>query len=194
MNQTKNILFSVFKIVLPVSLILLFSIGCALLPAQKNPLENKEPYTLHSANIMRPALLKEGRSIVVVPFSAGPNVEATQDLERVSLMIVKGTVGALNDNSHLKVFSSADADKPDLVIQGHITHREIDAKGARKWLLFHSKENVLALEARVTERTTGNLVVIFSQQRKADIHQKDELTLAREMGKEIAEFLLKQLK
>ena len=194
MNQIENLSFSFFKIVLSVSLVMVFTAGCALLPAKRNPLQNKESQTFHSANVMRPALLKEGRSVVVVPFSAGPNVEATQELERVSLMIAKGTVGALNDNSHLKVFSSADADKSDLVIQGHITRREIDAKGARKWLLFHSKENVLALEARVTERKTGNLVLIFSQQRKVDIHQKDELTLAREMGKEIAEFLLSKVK
>ena len=194
MSQTKNIFFSFLKIVLPVSLVMVFTVGCALLPAKKPPLQNKELQVFHSANVMRPALLKEGSGIVVVPFSAGPNVESTPALERVSLMIVKGTMDALNDDSHLKVFSSADADKSDLVIQGHITRRDIDAKGARKWLLFHSKENVLALEARVTERETGNLVLVFSQQRKADINQKDELTLAREMGKEIAEFLFKQVK
>ncbi len=166
--------------------------GCALIPSKKTSI-NKEFHPVPSANVMRPALLKEGASVVVVPFTAGTDVEATQDLQRVSFMIVKGIVGALQiDHTPLKVFSSENADKSDLVIQGHITRRETSIGSSKKWL-FHSKKIVLALEARVTERKTGDLVLIFSQERKADLTQEDELTLAREMGEDIAAFLLKQV-
>ena len=191
MNETENISFRFFKIILVTPLIVVSIAGCALIPTKKFSHHNKKSPALYSANVMRPALLKEGASVVVVPFTAGTDVEATQDLQRVSLMVLKGIVGTLqNDNIHLKVFSSEDAGKADLVIQGHITRRESSVGSSKKWL-FHSKAVVLALEARVMERKTGDLVLIFSQEQKADLTQKDELTLAQEMGKDIAAFLLR---
>ena len=147
----------------------------------------------YSAKLMRPNLLKQGSSVVLVPFTAGTDVEETAELQRTSFMIVKSMTEALqSDSSRLKVLSSESADQADWVVSGHIIERNVPAQGAKRWML-HSKEVSLAYEAKVIERKTGDLILNFSQKKTAEPKQ-DELSLARSMGEDFVAFLINQIK
>ena len=172
--------------------------GCATGGA-KHPAKKKispEPESEYSAKILRPALLKKaGANLIVVPFTAGVGVEADQELDRLSLMIVKGVVDTLNTNgAHFKILAAPEADQGDLLIQGHITHRENPQQ--KNWM-FPPKEAALSVEVRMTERKGGHLVLIYSRQRKAPATKEkraDERTLAQQIGQDIAEYVLGQVK
>ena len=184
-------------------IILFFSLlifcGCAT-GGTKHPSKKKispEPESDYSAKVLRPSFLKkEGASLIVVPFTAGIGVEADKDLGRLSLMIVKGIVDTLNkDGRYFKILTAPEADQADLMIQGHITRRE-NSEAGKNWM-FRPKEMILSVEARMTERKTGNLVLIYSRQRKAPASKEkrdDEMTLAQQMGRDIAEYILEQVK
>ncbi len=173
----------------------------------------KEPELDYSAVVLRPSFLKkEGTSLIVVPFTAGVGVEANKDLDRLSLMIVKGVIDTFNkDGVHFKIFTSEQTDKVDFIIQGHITHR-VNPEARRGWM-FRPQEAVLSVEAKMTERKSGNLILIYSRQRQAQLLMKsgvlrkgrgaqskdvivreDEMTLAQHLGQDIAEYILEQVK
>ena len=183
-----------YKIVILFFSLLIFC-GCAT-GGTKHPPKKKifqEPESDYSAKVLRPSFLKkEGASLIVVPFTAGIDVEADKDLDHLSLMIVKGVMDTLNkDGRHFKIFTAEEADKADFIIQGHITHRE-NSKARKKWM-FRPKEVTLSVEARMTERKTGNLILIYSRHRKAPLTKEkrtDELTLAQQIGQDIAEYIL----
>ena len=174
---------------------LLILCGCAT-GGKKHPSAKKisrEPKSEYSAKILRPAFLKkDGASLVVVPFTAGIGVEADSDLDRLSLMIVKRIIDALNkDGKHFKILPAEEADKADFIIQGHITHPE-NLERHRVWM-FSAKEVSLSIEARMAERKTGNLILIYSRELSAPLTKEkraDELSLAQQMGQDIAEYLL----
>lgn len=157
----------------------------------------KEPELDYSAKVLRPSLLKkEGTSLMIVPFTAGIGVEANQDLDRLSLMIVKGTIDTLNEyTTPFEILNPQEADRADLIIQGHITYRK-NPKARKSWM-FRSKETTLSVEAKITERKTGSLVLIYSRQRTAPAtgEKKDEeMILAEQIGQDLAKYILGQEK
>ena len=176
---------------------LLILCGCAT-GGKKHPPQKKisqAPESEYSAKVLRPSFLKkEGTTLIVVPFTAGIGVEADKDLDRISLWIVKGIIDTLNRyryDTRFKVLPIQEADQADLVIQGHITGRK-KIKTRKNWM-FPIQEVVLSVEARMTERKTGNLVLIYSRQRKAPLTKEeinDEMILAQELGKDIAIYIL----
>lgn len=157
----------------------------------------KEPEPEYSSVVLRPSFLKkEGAGLIVVPFTAGVGVEANKDLDRLSLMIVKGVIDTLNkDGVHFKILSSQEADKADFIIQGHIIHR-VNPQAHRGWM-FRPRDAVLSVESKMTERKSGNLILIYSRERKVKFLEngtEDETALARHLGQDIAEYILEQVK
>ena len=178
---------------------LLILCGCATGRVKHPPKKkiSQEPESEYSAKVLRPAFLKkEGATLIVVPFTAGTGVEADNDLDRLSLMIVKGIIDTLNkDGKHFKILAAEEADKADFIIQGHVTHPE-NLEHHRAWM-FSLKEISLSIEARMTERKTGNLVLIYSRQRKAPFtkeKKEEEMTLAQQLGEDLTEYILGQVK
>lgn len=187
-----------YKIFILCFSLLIFCWGCATGNTKhSSKKENlKEPESDYSAVVLRPSFLKEkGASLIVVPFTAGVGVEANKDLDRLSLMIVKGMIDTLNkDGVHFKIFPAEEADQADFIIQGHITHR-INPRALRGWM-FRPQEAVLSMEAKMTERKSGDLILIYSRQRQARskdvIVREGEMTLAEHLGQDIAQYILEQ--
>lgn len=204
-----------YRIFILCSSLLILGWGCAAGSAKhslkKESLEQSE--SDYSAVVLRPSFLKkEGASLIVMPFTAGVGVEANKELERLSLMIVKGAIDTLNkEGTRFKILFAQEADQADFIIQGHITHR-INPEARRGWM-FRPQEAVLSVESKMTERKSGNLVLIYSRERKAQflapsrvprngrraqskdvIVKEDEMMLAEHLGRDIAEYVLEQVK
>ncbi len=187
-----------YKIFIFCSFLLIFCWGCATGGAKHSSKKEslKDP-ELDSGKVLRPSLLKqEGMmTLIVVPFTAGIGVEANQDLDLVSLWIVKGIISTVNRyGAHFKILPAEEADKADLIIQGHITRREKTQTG-QKWM-FRPQEMILSVEARMTERKTGNLVLIYSRGRKAPVTKEkraNEVILAQQIGFDIAFYILRDV-
>ena len=133
---------------------------------------------------------------MIVPFTAGVEVVADKDLDRLSLMIVKGITETLQkQNTPFKILPASDAQNADFVIQGHITGRE-RSRARVNWISYSQKYS-LSVDARMTERATGDLILIYSRQREtpsAKESQDNEMNLARQLGQDIAEYILGQVK
>src|SRR3989338_2535899 len=84
--------------------------------------------------IIDKTLLQNSGNILVIPFEAGANVEATADLDKMSLMIVKGLIEDFEDrNLSFEIVNSDDAEKADYVVKGHVTKFD-KIKGLKRWI------------------------------------------------------------
>ena len=172
-----------------------FVCGCIFFPHKKpSPLQEvKESGSDFSAKVTRGWLLKkEGMSLMIVPFTAGVGVVADKDLDRLSLMIVKGIMDTLQkQNTPFKILPASQAQDADFVVRGHITGRA-RARARVNWISYSQKYS-LSVDARMTERATDNLILMYSRQREtpsAKEKQDDEMNLAWQLGQDIAEYIL----
>ena len=142
-----------------------------------------------AARVLKKNSFNRGEKLLIVPFTAGTGVEATSNLNRLSLMIVKGMDETLKKNhAPFEVLGSQDADQADLILQGHIT-QETESGIFKRWL-FRKREAMVAVEGEVIEKRTGDLVLRFSHQRKTDLKSEWEITLAEGIGEDIGVFLM----
>lgn len=87
---------------------------------------------LQEARVIQPEKLASGGHLLVVPFTAGVGVAANEDLDRISLQIIRGIADTLEvQGSPFKLLVDADSQEADLVIKGRVTlldqHKKIKA-------------------------------------------------------------------
>lgn len=172
----------------------LFSFCGCFFPFHKHSSANpsKKGPQLTSAKILSPKLLREAKTLIIVPFTAGENVEATKELDRLSLMIVKGFTLAFQEATpQIKILSSEEAAEADLVLKGHIIQW---SKPERfKKVVMRRKEVLIKVDAQVEAPASGRSVLKIEHQRKGRLNQENEDAVAQKIGEDMAQYIAGQL-
>lgn len=162
--------------------------GC-MWAAPKDTVEVKTPSPPPGQKVLNAKRLQHGGKMAVVPFRAGVGVEATDELDAVALMIVKGVADFLKkDGSRFEVMMGEKADQADFLIQGHITHRRA-VSGLRRWIPG-SRTIELGIEAKMIDIATQQPVLIFAQRKKAAEKAGGYRGLGYTLGEDLGRFIL----
>lgn len=161
--------------------------GCAwLLPERISPQESAQ--FLQTTKIINLKRLEKGGNLLIVPFTAGAGVEATEELDKVSLMIVKGIIDILNENnSNFRILVSENAEQADLIIKGHIISMK-KTPLMKKWIRGKSMAG-LAINGKMINSETGEAVVIFSDNRKVANKKETHKELGYMIGQDVGRFM-----
>jgi hypothetical protein len=169
--------------VLFVSLILA---GCSFWPTRKI-IEPAPVLSVSSGEILQKKRLTQGGNVLIVPFSAGENVAETNDLERTSLKIVRGIADVLKEGAPaLKILTADNAADADFILKGYVTKRESSSR--LKKIIGKGNIRVLAVEGKLVDRKTDEVVLYFFHERKAKGKTFDEM--AQTLGEDIGRFIL----
>jgi len=140
--------------------------------------------------IIDPEALRQGSGVVIVPFTAGVHAAASEEFDRVSLLVLRGIQdGLAAGGSSLRTVlqgPETDSTPPDLQITGRIECYET----RDRWLRYigGQRKRRIELRGRVVNQY-GNLAAEFSyaaQQPYAQIGEMDFLLAA---GRAVGIFL-----
>lgn len=135
--------------------------------------------------------LKAGGKIFLVPFSAGVGVEASEALDEAALMLIKGIYEELSaTNSVLTVLTSEQGASPDFILRGHFIRWSSASAGGIKRLLPGGPQRVIGIEGEVVERSTGKVLIHFSDIKEAVEKADDHRVLGFDIGKDVGRFIL----
>jgi hypothetical protein len=145
-----------------------------------------------TGKVIKPNEFKKGGSLVILPFKAGENAAAGQQLDRVSLMIVKGMIDYLaQEKTPFTVLTTEEQGKPDLIIDGYINN--FTEPGRMKRWVMQNKNAVLAVDGYMEIPATKERILIFQHQRSIVDRKKDGLSLAYAMGQDLGRFIVESL-
>jgi hypothetical protein len=168
-------------------LIILGLNGCAWLSPHRSS-QPEAVISLQSGRIIDKEVLDKGRTVCIIPFSPGVNVEANANVNRSALMIVKGLSEALKErNSNLKVVFGDEAEYADLLITGRITEIK-RTPFYKRWLRYPDILH-MEIDAKMIDPANDRTVALF--QNKKDSHNKQQTLqeLGFMLGKDIGNYL-----
>ena len=143
--------------------------------------------------IVNRARLQQRQNVIIIPFHAGVNVEATDDLDRIALMMIKGitdTFGAdqTGKHDHFHILT-ADSQEPDnLVLKGYFT--DLSGPSTLKRLLPLTNKQSLGVSGKLMDAKSGEVLVIFTDAVTTDDKNDDTMKLGYQIGINIGRFLL----
>ena len=167
--------------------------GCSWLGHHKSTEETQESANLYlsdSSKIIDKALLKKGGKLAIIPFVAGPGVEVNEQLDKISLMIVKGLAEELGASGVFEIVTGEAAKDADFILDGRITSIGQTAKW-EKWATASLKNAVnLSVKGRITAVGSKDIVAVFSDERSARQSQQTRQQLGFMLGQDIGKFIL----
>ncbi len=178
----KNIIFLI--LILSIS----FFSGCSVHPKPK-VVKTLKVLPLTQARVFEQEKLAKGGKILVVPFSAGENIEATDQLDHISLMIVKGIADTLSSGKPFKILVDQDAQSADFVIKGRIVQMEQKTPFHKPWRK-KTEKLTLKVEGSVLGVENEEILAKFSQIKMLESQTDNFETLGYDIGTEIGRFLI----
>ena len=140
-----------------------------------------------TGSVLDSQLLVQGGNIALVPFKAGPNAEATDELDRLSLMIIKGIQDSLeHQKTSLHVVDAADG-QPKIALQGYI--EEYSKTGNLSRMMMRPNKNSLSLVGEVWLISNGQRLLNFSTDKKFNPKKEKPMDVAYVLGKEIGDYI-----
>ena len=174
--------------------LLVFVSGCAHGAAgpKAAPAARAEVASQNRCEIVNRPRLYKGGALLIVPFSPGVDVAATDDVERISLRIVKGAAELLQEKApRLEVLLAQNAERAELVLRGRVTKLE-DPVGLRnKW--FSHRQKSLEVKGEMLDSRTNETVLTFSVQLAATAQSESFDDLGQRIGRQIAERIAGEL-
>ena len=169
--------------------LILFFAGCCCYRAPKI-VAAPEGSSLKEARVFQKEKLAKGGNILVVPFSAGEGVEASDALDHVSLMIVKGIAETLGPaGKPFKILVEQDAQSADFVVKGRIMQMEEKSHFHKPWQK-KTETFKLAIEGSVLGVEPEEILAKFSQTKKKESSENSFQPMGYDLGVEIGRFLL----
>ncbi len=146
--------------------------------------------SLDHARIFQKEKLAKGGNLLVVPFSAGENVESSDELDHISLMIVKGISDVLAaQDQPFKLMVYENAQKADFVIKGRIVQVQEQNNSMKLWQRKIHKFSLKA-EGTILEVESEEVLAKFSLVKTTKDQMNQFEGLGYTMGQEIGRFLL----
>ena len=167
-------------------LFLCLCLGCASAKAKERPQEG----SLTSFKIFNENSLHKGGRLLIIPFRAGVNIEANDELNRIALMIVKGMVEAIKkeNENRFEIISVEQAQDAQFVIEGHVTRLSQPSRISKMGL--GDKKITLGIEGDMVDLETGEKILIFKnlqeRDQKGNSHQDMAYAMGRSIGQAIA--------
>ena len=129
---------------------------------------------------------------MIIPFSAGVQAEATDELDRVALMIVRGLADVLKEeNALLTILVAENADLADLKLSGYINKMQKPGQ-MKKWFLRKNKK-ILGVQGKMIDVKDGKVILYFSHQRETREEDKGFVDLGHLIGQDIGHFILSNI-
>jgi hypothetical protein len=147
---------------------------------------SKAKSSLEDSRILDKEKFNKGGRLLVVPFTPGVNVAANEELDRVSLMIVRGIADSLNDNAHFIVLNSGNADTADLILEGRIVAM---TKPGQIKKLVSKKKKYIAIEGKLIDAKSGDIVCYFTDREESQSRKQPFADLGSSIGQDIGKFL-----
>ncbi|MCK4882681.1 MAG: hypothetical protein KAS92_06635 [Candidatus Omnitrophica bacterium] len=181
---------------------LLLMIGCAHIPflgkssqpavdavesiVPEQPVESNR--FVEKGRIVDASRLRQGKNVAVIPFKAGVGVEANEELERITLMIVKGIADTFADDQRglFTIVTAENLEAADFAIQGHVTGLKGPSK-VKRWVLLKGHK-MLGVDGKMIDAKTGETVAVFTDQVTSQAENYKDL--GHQIGKNIGLFVL----
>jgi len=142
-----------------------------------------------ACDVLRPELVEGARSIVIVPFSAGPRVFSDETTNRTALSIVKGMAQEFGRDGRLEVLGDASADHADLIVMGQID--ELRQEKSWKRFLLKKPKRVISAHGKILYQKDFSVAAVFSLKKASLMGEGRDLNiLATEMGGKLARCLI----
>jgi hypothetical protein len=131
-----------------------------------------------SIEVLNAPVLHAVKKVYFMPLSAGADAEATQELDRLALVMVKGFAEAASRGAIFELVSGDDAVHADILIKGHV--EEYKVRG-------HFKKTVtLKVRADVRDARNDDVIALVYAQRVCPKKQRDLELAFYEMGYSLA--------
>lgn len=139
------------------------------------------------------ARLQQSQNVLILPFLAGVDVEATDDLDKIALMIIKGIKDAFDSDQtgkhdHFHILTAENQDPAELILKGRFT----DVTGPstlKKWLPLNGRWT-LGVSGKLMDAKSGEVLVIFTDKEVTNDKNDDVMKLGYQIGINIGHFLL----
>ncbi len=159
--------------------------SCAHSPVAKKELQ--ENVAAITGSVTDQALLTEGGDLALTPFKAGPRAEDNEELDHLSMMVLKGIKETLDrQNTSLHIIDSEEA-KPQIVLEGYFEEYSKTGRAAR--MMMHKNKSSLVAEGNLWLVSTGKRLLTFSIKKKFNPKKEKPSNVAYAMGCEIGTFI-----
>ncbi len=174
-------------------LFLLVSSGCLFHHAKNEQAVLPTTRSVSIGQVVDLSKIQKGGNLLIVPFRAGVGVEETTNLQKISLLIVKGISEVIEENNlPFTVLNASNAQSADLIMKGHVTRFSETGK-TKKWLPTQKKVS-FGIEGDIVDRETGNVILHFSHQKIAREKNEDIKSLALNVSRDVGFFIAEQFK
>jgi hypothetical protein len=158
-----------------------------------------------SGRINDPARLKEGGRLLLAPFTPGPEVAASDEIDKISLRIIRGILDVYEakwpadladgayaaDNFDVAVVSEEEQDS-QLKVHGRIT--EVHTSSSyKKWMLMKPKMR-LSVEGWLVDVDNKRTVASFKDSVEIEADAATFADVGQEIGRHIGQFIFKKRK
>ena len=163
--------------------------GCQFLPRPGVQAPRQTDFL--QAKVYNRTLWRRGGTIKVIPFSAGEDVVADQELERLSLVIIQQLFADINDStSAWLVVTAEDPKQENFVLEGRFVRKGFQRRFYR-WLW--RRDPVLAVDVRLISLEEQQPVIHIWGDIKGTSFEEDHRDLAQRMGARISEYIVGEL-
>jgi len=163
-------------------------IGCTWFSAKK-PASLDSTQGMQSRKIVDSARLKQGGKLFIFPFKAGEGIVANDELDKISLRIVKGIADILlTSETNFVILDGARAKQADIIIKGYITKKSESAKYKR--YILQTPRYELTVEGKMVDAKSNIPLAVFTENNALRSAMEGFHTLAKTIGEDIGEFIL----
>lgn len=157
--------------------------GCAWLA----PSKKAQTVSLSDSHIqlIDASLIPRGSTLKVLPFRAGPGIEAGKDFDKMAFSLSRGLVQGFQPSiEYFQILENFVEEEPDFIARGRI----VDF-GTRSWIqkmFFRRLVPSLSVEGEIIQSSSGKILVVFHENRRAKSQQQSHSDVAYLIGQNIA--------
>ena len=176
--------------IISIVLLLAFICGCSWVKHQQPSTLPSDPIPfVKTGKILNSKRLKQGGKLLIIPFKAGEDVEATDEIDKLALTIVKGIAEKLQvPGSPFKVIFAENANEADLSIEGHIIG--VGRSSTFEKLILMDKGKSLSVSGKLVDQKTGETILVFTDVKQDQDKSKTFIDLAYGIGRDVGDYVL----
>ncbi len=160
--------------------------SCAHTPVKKTMMEDG-PSPPVTGTVLDSVLLAQGGDLALAPFKAGSRAEADGELDRLSMMILKGIKDGIEEHDTSLHIIGNNEGQPKIVLEGYVQEYSKTSRLSR--MMLRPNRDSLVLEGELWVNPTGERLLSFSTQRKFDPKKEKPKDVAYALGKDIGDFV-----
>jgi hypothetical protein len=148
--------------------------------------------TTHAARVVDVQRLRRGGRLLIVPFSPGVNVSASDELERIALRTVQTMVAEFNpETSPFIILHAENAQTAELIMKGRVVQMK-ESRGLKLWGQ-RKRSRVLEISGRIVDPATNETILVFTYGRESEDPAVTWEDLAGLIGQDISKEIADQI-